>query len=189
FWTMKDISLSGHMSLIPHSPIFYISVLLAYLILPLSELLIFKRLWKMDAAGFAVLLRKRVANELLFGYSGEAYLFAWARSRKPKMATAFEAVKDVSITSALTGNVMTLVLLGLLWPFADRVGVGQFTWPAFGSALVILSLSICPLLLKKHVFSLPAATLRWVASIHGTRLVIASALTGLSWWSGMPGAN
>src|SRR5207245_7792170 len=88
-----------------------------------------------------------------------------------------------------TGNVMTLVLLGLLWPFADRVGVGQFTWPAFGSALVILSLSICPLLLKKHVFSLPAATLRWVASIHGTRLVIASALTGLSWWSGMPGAN
>src|SRR5439155_2533777 len=184
----KD-GVSEYSNTLPRSPIFYLSVLAGYLLLPLSELLIFRRLWGIGSGGLAVLLRKRVANELLLGYSGEAYLYAWARSRKAKIGTAFQAVKDVSITSALTGNLMTLLLLGLIWPFADHVGVGRFAWPALGSALIIFILSMAPLLLKGRVFSLPAAELRWIASIHGTRLIIASILTGLAWWSGIPGAS
>jgi hypothetical protein len=174
---------------LPHVYVFYISIVLGYFILPISELVIFRRVWGVKASAISAFLKKRIANEFILGYSGEVYLYTWARSQHPRINTAFDAVKDVSITSALMGNCMTLLLLGLVWPLADRVGAGHLAWPVFSSALAIFAISALPIILKRHLFSLPAATLRWIASVHATRLAAGIVLIGISWWSGLPGAS
>ena len=58
-------------------------------------------------SGLIALHKKRISNEVLLGYSGEAYFYAWARQRSQMVAAPFGAVKDVSILSAIAGNAIT----------------------------------------------------------------------------------
>jgi hypothetical protein len=169
----------------PRSPLFYLFLVAGYFVLPLSELVIFQRLWAMGIDGLAVLLRKRIANELLLGYSGEAYLYAWARLREPRIVAPFAAVKDVSIASAIAGNAMTLLLLAALWPFAFRMGLGRLAMPALASVMVIIGVSMIPFLLRRRIFSLPATTLAWIAAIHSARLLLTTLFMGLCWHFGI----
>ena len=41
----------------------------------------------------AALIRKRIANEVAFSYSGEAYFYAWARQRAQMVAATVSAPK------------------------------------------------------------------------------------------------
>ena len=104
-------------AVLPAAPWFYILFALSYLSLPVADLVIFHRLWALPYRQFRLFLRKRVLNEALLGYSGEAYLYLWARKRPYLRVPALAAVKDVNITSALAGNIMTLALMAALVPF------------------------------------------------------------------------
>jgi hypothetical protein len=55
----------------PRSPGFWLAFLMAYLVQPASEWIIFRRLWRLPIEGFAALLRKLVSNSILLGYMGE----------------------------------------------------------------------------------------------------------------------
>ncbi|WP_216075134.1 hypothetical protein, partial [Acinetobacter baumannii] len=77
---------------------------------PTFDYVIFKRLWHIPLAGLVALHKKRISNEVLFGYSGEAYFYAWARQRTQMVAAPFGAVKDVMILSAIAGNAITLIM-------------------------------------------------------------------------------
>ena len=63
----------------PSNPLFYIAFVLYYLGPPTFDYIIFRRLWRIPFAGMVALHKKRIANEVLVGYSGEAYFYAWAR--------------------------------------------------------------------------------------------------------------
>jgi hypothetical protein len=65
----------------------------------------------------AALHKKRISNEVLLGYSGEAYFYAWARQRTQMVAAPFGAVKDVTILSAIAGNAITLIMMIAALPF------------------------------------------------------------------------
>ena len=84
------------------------------------DFLIFRRLWGIPASGLAALIKKRIANEVVIGYSGEAYFYAWARARAQMVAAPFGAVKDVSILSAIAGNAVTLALIAVALPLGRR---------------------------------------------------------------------
>ena len=174
-----------HQSL-PTNPLFYVVFAAIYAVQPLSDFVIFRRLWGLPAAGIAPILRKMVANEILLGYSGEAYFYAWARARLSMVAAPFAAIKDVSILSAVAGNVFTLGLLGLAAPFAYTLLPAEHIRPILGSAAIMLMLSLAILLFRGRLFSLPARDLRWVFLIHLARTFVYTALLALCWHLALP---
>ena len=76
---LRGTPVSHILSLVPRSLSFWLVFAIAYVTTPASEWVIFRRLWHIPAAGFVALLRKRVANEIVLGYLGEVYFYAWVR--------------------------------------------------------------------------------------------------------------
>jgi hypothetical protein len=173
-------------SVLPATPAFWLSFAAYYLALPGSEWLIFRRLWTLPASGIVPLLRKLVSNEVLLGYSGEAYFYAWARSHAKLVAAPFGAIKDVSILSALAGNLVTLAMLGLAWPLLANVAPQLHGKTIFVSTAVMLGSSMAILLFRGRLFSLDRAALRSVFSLHLLRLAVTTVLSGVMWHLALP---
>jgi hypothetical protein len=167
-------------------PAFWAVFVLLYLAQPIAELFIFGRLWGLPPSGLPVLLRKGVINELLFGYSGEVYLYLWARRRAALAGAPFAAIKDVSILSALAGAVFTLAMLGVSFPLVHRLDLGRLLGPAMGSGLAVATLILAILAFGRRVFSLRPAELAFVARMHVLRLVATTGLTVALWALALP---
>jgi hypothetical protein len=178
--------LAGLSRAVPASPAFYLAFALFYFGPPFFDFVIFRRLWGIPAAGFAALLRKRIANDVVIGYSGEAYFYAWARARTHIVAAPFGAVKDVSILSALAGNAVTLLTVALALPIAHKLLSGDEFRTVLGSTGIALAASLPFLLFSRRVFSLPRARLWEVFGIHCCRLLIGSVFIAFAWHSAEP---
>ncbi|MEZ0497130.1 hypothetical protein [Sphingomonas sp. IW22] len=171
---------------VPVHPGFYICFLLLYMSPPTFDFVIFRRLWHVPFEGLIALHKKRIANEVVFGYSGEAYFYAWARQRMKMVAAPFGAVKDVSILSAIAGNAITLGMIALALPFAaNLLTPDQFRTLAWSTA-VIIGISLPFLIFSRRVFSLERPTLWWVFGVHCLRLLCGSTLIALAWHFAMP---
>lgn len=165
----------------PADPLFW-SVFTAYYLLgPICEWSIFRRLWRLPASGLAALMRKQVANELVFGYSGEAQFYLWAR-RHAKLATSpFGAVKDVAVLSAVAGNMVTLALMVANHGLLARIFTGSLGHAFAASAGLIAASSLVMFLLRRRLFSLPTTQLLAVFATHGVRIFGSMLLLGVLW--------
>ncbi|MHA6720168.1 hypothetical protein ACX40Y_12030 [Sphingomonas sp. RS6] len=178
--------LGGLTRALPVNPIFYVAFAAYYLGPPTFDYIIFRRLWRIPLGGMAALHKKRISNEVLLGYSGEAYFYAWARQRTQMVAAPFGAVKDVTILSAIAGNAMTLAVVALALPFGvDLLKPSEFN-TLMGSIAVIFGMSLPFLIFSKRVFSLPRAQLWWVFFIHCLRILWGSVLIAFAWHFAMP---
>jgi hypothetical protein len=180
-WQLRTLDLGKIVAMIPLNPLFWLVFISAYMALPASELLIFRRLWAMPFSGIGALLRKLVSNEILLGYLGEVYFYAWARRHARAVAAPFGAIKDVTILSALTGNAATfaMVLLALPWFHNLRLGVDSTAF-AYSMAFM-LGTSTLLLLFRKTLFTLPKADLWFITFVHFARIFGAALLTGVMW--------
>lgn len=191
---VSDIGWQEVLAVLPGNPIFYLLVAMSYMATPVTEYIIFRRWWPLTPRALAVFSKKRVLNEAIFGYSGDAYLFVWAKKAlgaREVGAGPLAAVKDVAITSALAGNVATLLMLGLALSLGGGPAVEQaFTGGAmrsvgFGFAFVI-SVSLGILLFSRKVMSLSARENSVIFLLHCARLLIGSALLLLAWILALP---
>ena len=173
-------------AVVPRTPIFWLGIVTYYLTLPASEWVIFRRLWRLPVGGFAVLLRKLVSNEVLFGYSGELSFYAWARRHSGLTNAPFGAIKDVSITSALAGNLFTLLMLALSWPFFHTLPTALNMHAMAASVGVVLVGAMLVGLFNRQLFSLPGREIGMMLGVHLTRLVITTTLSAVIWHSAMP---
>ncbi|WP_374414907.1 hypothetical protein [Novosphingobium colocasiae] len=178
---MGGIALGGVLAMVPTTPLFWAAFAASYLALPVSEWLIFRRLWGIPAAGFVALLRKRVYNELLLGYLGEAYFYTWARRHVTLEATPFGAVKDVAILSAMTGNAVTVALLAIVAPIVGTTTLGIDSRPLLWSLAVILCISVAAMIFRRQVFSLPRRDLMMITRLHLARIALSTFLLALLW--------
>lgn len=174
---------------IPVAPGFWLAFAAYYLALPTSEWIIFRRLWKLPAAGFAALLRKLVSNEVLMGYSGELAFYSWARRRSGLTSAPFGAIKDVSVLSALAGNLVTLAMMAAAWPLLGALNMGLAPREIAFSMAVMIALSVLVALFNRRIFSLPARDLRFIFGIHILRLAATTTLAGLMWHFALPGVG
>ena len=183
---LLDTGLTGLSNTLPRNPLFYLFFTLYYFSPVVGDYVIFHRLWNIPAAGFAALIRKRVASDMI-GYSGEAYFYTWARQRSTMIAAPFGAVKDVSILSAIAGSAVTLTVLVLALPYAvgwlDAGDLRKVGW----SAVVIFAMSLPFLIFSKRVFSLDRQTLWWIFMIHCCRVMGGAVLVAITWHFGLPG--
>ena len=171
---------------IPASPGFWIALIAWYLTLPLSEWIIFRRLWGLPLEGLAALLRKLVSNEVLMGYSGELTFYAWARRHSGLTSAPFGAIKDVSILSALAGNITTLLMVLIAWPFATWLHGGIAMRDGLLSVGVVLLVSIGVAMFNRRIFSLPGHQLRFILAVLLARIATTTLLSALLWHCALP---
>jgi hypothetical protein len=180
----RDLDVARVRALVPSSPVFWLAFAVYYLAGPVSEWVVYRRLWAMPLAGIGALLRKLVANELLLGYLGEAQFYAWARARSRLSAEPFGAIKDMTILSALVGNGATLVMVAFAWPYVSAGQLGMEGATAFASLGVVLVTSLGVLLFRHQLFSLPRRELWFISYVHLTRIVVI--LSAVMWHAVLP---
>lgn len=177
-------------ALVPVTPLFWMVFFTSYFVGPVTDWLIFRRLWTIPVSGILALVRKQVTNALLPSYSGEVYFYAWARRRAEITGAPFGAIKDVAILSALMGNFVTLVMLVLVYTL-----FGNLLHEAhFGSELRIFSASIgfvtfsslIAMIFRSRLFSLPQVDLWVVSAIVMVRIFATTFLLALMWHLIMP---
>ena len=157
------------------SPALWGVFVLLYLVQPLADLVIFRRLWRLPLAGLGVMMRKVVINETLFGYGGELYFYIWARRRRELSEAPFGTIKDVNVISALTANVLTLALLLVSAHGLEKVNLatqfGPALWPGLAHVLRLAITTVLTLLLWR--MALPQVAWEvWLALMAG-RLLLA----------------
>lgn len=173
--------------MIPRKPDFWLLFAVYYLVGPASELLIYRRLWGIPLfTGMAALLRKLVSNEIVLGYLGEAQFYGWARSRLKMEAAPFGAIKDVTILSALAGNVTTLVMLVVTWPLVSSGQIGMEMKGTFLSLGVILVTSFAILVFRRRLFTLPKLELIYITIVHVLRILAVLGCSALMWHLVLP---
>jgi hypothetical protein len=185
-WNLRDIGFANAARTLPANPLFWLSFAAYYFALPYADWLIFRRLWNLPKGGFIALLRKLISNELLFSYSGEVWFYAWARRHGQIIASPFGAIKDVSILSALAGNLMTLAMLAVAWPLIGSLPPQFHGRTVFGSGLALVGLSTVIFFLKSWIFTLPRSQLRSIFAVHAARLIATTLLSGLMWHLALP---
>ncbi len=191
---MAEIGWRAVWQVLPTNPLFYLLVALSYMATPVTEYIIFRRWWPLTPRSLAVFSKKRVLNDAVFGYSGDAYLFMWAKRAlgdRVVGATPLAAVKDVAITSALAGNVATLLMLAL----ALALGGGPAVQDAFAGETMrnvgfgfafVISVSLLILLFSAKVLSLAPRENMLLFLLHSVRLLAGSTLLLLAWIIALP---
>ena len=185
-YEIRGVHLNAILAMIPSSPAFWSIFAVSYLAQPITEWLIFRRLWNVGPSAFGALVRKLIYNELLLGYLGEVFFYAWARRNLRLEAAPFGAVKDVTILSAIAGNAMTLLMLIVAWPLASATQLGLQTRAVTLSLTVVLITSMAMLLWRRGIFSLSRPDLRFIFAMHIARIVIATGLSALLWHLVLP---
>ncbi len=187
-WQLRYLDVRAVIAMVPPSPWFWLLFAAGYLALPVSEWIIYRRLWGLPGRGFLALLRKRVSNEIVAGYSGELYFYAWARKHATLVGSPFAAIKDVSILSAVVANVCTLTLAVVSWQSLAALHLGSDARMMVASAACIAVPSLIALVLRKRLFSLARPELTRIAIVHLLRIVATTMLSAALWAVALPAA-
>jgi len=187
-WQLRGLDFQNVRALLPTAPIFWLLFAVSYLQAPFSEWIMFRRLWGLPFfTGMDALLRKFVSNEILLGYIGEVYFYAWARRHVTKVAAPFGAIKDVTILSALTGNIATIAMVVAATPLLGQLHLGVPNDSFALSIAFVLGTSLIFLVLRKSLFTLPRSELWFITAVHFIRIFSYAALVGLLWHMILPG--
>ncbi len=178
--------LAGLTRAVPGDPRFYLAFALLYLSAPTGDFAIFRRLWRIGWAGFAALNKKRIANDVVVGYSGEAYFYAWSRARAKVVASPFGAVKDVSLLSSVAGNCATILLCAIALPLGYQLINPPVLRAMIASAALIITVSIIILGFSQRIFSLSRRDLWAIFWIHSARIAAGSIFLAFAWHYAMP---
>lgn len=180
-WQARGLDLADIAALVPASPLFWAVFAVSYLAGPASDWIIFRKLWGVGRRAFDALIRKLIYNELLLGYLGEVYFYTWARRKLPTDASPFGAVKDVAIMSAIAGNIMTLALIALAYPYLSLLPLAQYANDIFWSLAFVVAISLVPFVWRRQIFSLARRELWFVFGVHIGRIVATTLLSAVLW--------
>jgi hypothetical protein len=172
---------------LPTHPLFYILFGVLYLTLPVAEVFIYKQVWEVKKwESFKAFLTKRVYNEEVMGYSGEFYLFMWARKHLDKGdAEVLKNVRDNNIISSVNSNLVAFSLVGILI-FTGIIElehiVGDVNLVYVTVAVIIFAVIIALFIqFRKYLFALSFKKAAIVFSIYFVRFIIHHGLMIVQW--------
>ncbi|TVR17279.1 MAG: hypothetical protein EA391_05315 [Balneolaceae bacterium] len=186
-YQLWDIGWTEVLNSLPTHPLFYILFFVLYLTLPTGEVFIYRQVWAVKRwESFKAFLTKRVYNEEVMGYSGEFYLFMWARKRVGKSEKeVLKNVRDNNILSAVSSNIVAVILIGLLI-FTGIIEVGDI----FGNVSlvyvftgIVITIAFVALFIqfRKYIFALPLRKALIVFAIYLSRFIIHHGLLIVQW--------
>lgn len=188
-WRLSHVGWTDVARSLPTSPWFYALLALSYAALPVSDVLIYAPWWRVPArALMRASFRKRVYNEDVVEYSGEAAFVGWAERQGVPRQKAFHDIRDNNIISAAVSMIVTLTAAAaaLAWS-----GVGWNEATGKLAALVAVPLVLLAgvlVVLRRRAFALSARETFRSAAINVGRMVVVSALTVGMWALAVPSA-
>ena len=179
----------------PTTPWFYVLLLLMYATLPVTEMVLYGAAWSAQyRALLPALLRKRVLNNDVLGYSGEAYFALWTqRHTNLGYRQVVATIKDITILSSVASTSVAFLLLAIFF-LSGQLGLltqylpGNASLLAAGMALVILVVSV-GINFRRTIFSLPPSLLGLIGAGHITRFVLNNGLQVTQWAVVIPGVS
>jgi hypothetical protein len=172
---------------LPRTPWFYLLFAAMFFALPVSELAVYRLIWGVDLLrSFPVFVRKRVYNSTLIGYSGELYLFVWARQNLGLAdRRIFSTIKDNNVLSTLASTTVTVGLLLTFMATGQMQAVINADPGLMSYFLVttVIGALLIPVVIRfhRHLVALPASTALAVLAIHVVRLVAVLGLQVAQW--------
>lgn len=170
----------------PRQPLFYLIFFILYFTLPITEQYIYRLSLNFNfLEGFKIFTKKKVLNQEILGYSGEAYFYLWAKENlKEPSKVILGVVKDNTILSALASTLTALVLLAV---FVGVINVNVFEsdWLT-GKGILTLSLVLLLVLIllfrfRKSILSVDRTTAWKIFLIHELRIFWVYTLEVLQW--------
>jgi len=195
-WLVLKVSAIGWaavLAALPTTPWFYILFVVMFLALPVTETLIFRLLLdrRIGLRDVGVFIRKRVFNSAFVGYSGELYLFVWAKRHLGLSASrAAHGVKDNAVLSALASAAVTALLLAAFWMTGQAALVASWLDSGAGklAATVLAIAFLLPVMLRfrKSIISVSGRIAATVWGVHILRISAVLLLQAIQWWVVLP---
>ena len=195
FVIVRELSHIGWRELwagLPSSPAFYAVFMAIYFLGPGIDALIYGRLWGTSPlCNLPVLLRKRIFNEIVVDYAGEAYLYIWAKRNLAldgrKLAST---IKDVNLLSGAASNVVTLVLIAGFIAGGYGAMLASIDPDVMHAVMAVAALAITvPLLLfvfRGRLLAVSRGALVAIMSAHISRILLVLALQVVQWSAALP---
>ena len=191
-YQLFTIGLSQVISSLPTNPLFYLLYFVIYFSLPIAEVLIYRIKWPITFRNsFSIFIQKKVLNTDVIGYSGELYLFQWAKSslgRSTKEVLHF--IKDNNILSSVASTLITLLLL-MFFITQGYININSYindisvtNWLFI--ALILIAAVILIIRFRKSIISMNRADSFKIFSLHAFRIVFINVLQILQWKVGRP---
>jgi hypothetical protein len=174
---------------------FYVIFLVLYFTLPVTESMIYRLCWGTPLGrSFFAFVKKRVYNKDFVGYSGEAYLFAWARKRVALPdRQVLSIIKDNVVLSGFASTLFAVSLLSLFVAFGDLeavgLGVDQGLGYAVGAGAVVALVVLLGVRFRGRLFTLSTRMLALVCGLHFGRLLVMNLLQVVQWSLVIPGVG
>ncbi len=177
---------------LPTNPLFYLLQVAIYLALPISELFIYKKPWNFRLGeGLPVFIYKKIYNSDVITYSGEVYLYYWAKKHFNKTRKEIIAViRDNNILSTVSSTMIAILLIGIFLTFGhigfnDIIGQEGRMWLPW-ILLLLAVLGGVAWHYRKLWFSLSRREALYILSVHTLRLLAVHALEMLQWVVAIP---
>ncbi len=191
-YQLIDIGWREVLRSLPTHPMFYVLFVIMFLDLPVSEIFIYRLVWPFRKwEGFKAFITKRVYNQEVIGYAGEFYLFLWGRKQAKKPdKEIFKNIRDNSILSSISSNLVAIVLIGLLL-YTGVIGAGDILGnhnTVYFIAAVILFIAAIALVVqfRNYLFDLPLQKAAICFSIYLSRFLFHHAILVLQWLIVLP---
>jgi len=179
-------------SSLPQTPWFYILLLAMFFTLPVFQLLAYRVSWKTARWDlFLAMMNKRVLDKDVMGYSGEMYLYIWARKNIPQPEKQIlHVIKDNIILSSASSTMVAVILLitffalGSIslpesWIHPEMYQIAVFIF----CLVMIIGLTIK---FRKSILSLERRQLWIIFFLHVLRLLVVEGFQVLQWMVVMP---
>ena len=177
---------------LPRSVGFYVVLVTLYFLLPTVQLLAYRITWRFDLpAAIGAFIKKRILNKDVLGYSGEVYIFSWARDNINLPARSLaETVRDMNIISAAASTLVAVVLL-TFFAVQGQVNIksllGETQAVALAGSLgLTLILVLVVLRLRRYLFSMRPRLAVAVFGLHMGRMMIRQVLEISMWHIALP---
>ncbi len=191
-WQLREMEFRSIFQGLPRNPWFYVLLVAVYFLLPAIQFLAYRVVWDFrPGPAIRAFIKKRILNKDVLGYSGEVYIFAWARDHvKMSSRSLMECIRDMNIISAVASTLIAVLLLAF---FAlkgqvnvqDLIGETQAVF-LIGAISVTLIILVIASTRRQWLFSMPWNATRVVFGLHVARVLVRHALEITMWHLAMP---
>lgn len=191
-YQLWDIGLQQIIDSLPTTPLFYILYLLIYFSLPVMEVFIYRIKWPIDfKTSLPIFIQKKVLNTDVIGYSGELYLYYWAKTNLEKTSKqVFNFVKDNNILSSVASTFITLLLL-FFFITQGYINIGDYVgnislWKWVFILVIIGVTGAIVYRFRNAIFSMNRKDSARIFSLHALRIIVINVLQIIQWKVGKP---
>lgn len=191
-YRLTKIGWSEVIQQLPSNPLFYFFLLCSYVTLPIMESIMYSKIWSISPRSlFYPMVKKKIYNQEVLGYSGELYLYAWAKSKiNESKKNILHAIKDNIIISSITSTIVAFSLLGF-YLYAGNISLNSLLGDRVGGFLIfsLLCLVVLVALLvffRKSLLFLSRRLVKILFGLHTSRLILTQIFLVLQWNSVLP---